>query len=186
MGTATQGNGSCEPGLKARRRLSSSSAPRPVPTELQWIAVNCGRLNQIGGEGMPCHCGQSYPLQHQRPSRPIVLDRGQEEALSQLVSRDCRPLRVPDSAFRVGRKYQLPSTGSLIVCWAFREVPGRETVLSSSHVRGGLSRRLVLPKSVKAEAEQRRTITTLKTIPCSAGCSEKNVASVCDRRHSES
>jgi hypothetical protein len=68
-------------------------------------------------------------------------------------------------------KYQLPSPGPLIAYWAFPEVPERKRPLATLIVRAG--------SSSVADAAREEAIKTLKTIPCSAGCS---VAAVCDRR----
>ncbi len=168
---------------KALWTLDLPSAPHQIKakhTESHQITLNHGKQ-------VPMRLSQSsYPLQNQRPSCLIVPNRSLEGGVPfshRLPPASARPFRIygpRTTDYGLLPKYQLPSRGSLIVCWAFpvycaeakrrRASPGRETVLYRSRVGGG---------PVAAKPQRRRATKTLKTIPCSAGCS---VAAVCDRR----
>ena len=159
---------------------SASHQNKAKHAETRLITLNHGKVSP------PCVLPPSYLVQNQRPSYLIVPNRSLEGGVPfshRLPPASARPFRIygpRTTDYGLLPKYQLPSRGSLIVCWAFpvyraeakrrRASSGRETVLYRSRVGGG---------PVASKPQRRRATKTLKTIPCSAGCS---VAAVCDRR----
>ena len=123
-----------------------------------------------------------YPLQNQRSSCAVALNRREgwqtffEPYFGQSSTRLPSRLRITNLGPRT--KIPVAFTRFFDSLLGLSGESGKRNGPWSSSCEGG--------SSSAADAAKEEAIITLKTIPCSAGCSGKNEAAVCDRRTNQS